>query len=75
MEKKLKEIIDKYSKDLLKRKQKQEQIYQNIGFCVTHKFDEEARVLRIQADAMNMPIFDMENMINELNKVINAWAS
>lgn len=75
MEKKLQEIIDKYSKELQKQKQKQEQIYNLIAFCSSHKFEEEARVLRIKEQSMSMPIFDMENIINELKEVLNAWCS
>ncbi len=75
MEKKLQEIIDKYSKELQKQKQKQEQIYQQIAFCSSHNFEEEARIFRIKEQSMSMPIFDMENMINELKEVMNAWCS
>ncbi len=75
MEKKLQEIIDKYSIELQKQKQKQEQIYQQIAFCTSHNFDEEARILRVKEQSMSMPIFDMENMINELKEVLSAWLS
>jgi hypothetical protein len=71
MKQKIQEIIDKHSIELQKQRDKRIDLIKKIEFCRIHGFDEEARILCIKESAMSMPMYDMEYLIKDLERLIS----
>lgn len=71
MENKIKDIINRYSKDYQRQQDKYDEIVNSIKYCNQHNFKEEARILQVREQELSMPLFDLKNILNELKDLLN----
>jgi hypothetical protein len=73
MEKEIKELIRTNENDLLRWKDKRDNLRNKIKFCQDHKFEEEVRIALSKLEAMEGIIYDFENFIKDLKIIIKSY--
>jgi hypothetical protein len=72
MEKELKELIRTNKNDLYRYQNKRDDLRNKIKFCTDHCFQEEVRISLVKIDAMDMIIYDYEQMIKDLEIILKS---
>ena len=75
MEEKLKDILDRYNEHINTYETTVEALESRICFCNEHNFKEEARIARIEYEALQRPIYRFRELYNEVKAVLDAWNS
>ena len=72
METKIKELIRKNKNDLQRFVNERNDLRNKIHFCTKHNFEEEVRVAHLKLSCMDSIIYDYEQMIKDLEKIISS---
>ena len=75
MEEKMQNIINEADKDWHRSETKITNLINKIDFCIQHNFKEEARIARIELDAIEMIVYRQGQTIKDLQDLLNAWNS
>jgi len=75
MEEQIKGILDKGLEDNLRLKERVDALRSKIRFCTDHKFEEERRIALVELNAIEMPQYRQEKLLERLQEVLNAWNS
>lgn len=70
MKQEIQEILDIYRADIERHQAKMDKLIATMQFCDVHKFDEEARIVRVKYNSMQMILFDFKSMYDSLEKLI-----
>ena len=73
MEKEIKELIRNNVNDLMRWSEKRDNLINKIKFCSDHKFEEEVRISFSKLESMEGVIYDYEQMINDLKKILKSY--
>lgn len=72
MEKEIKSLIKKYKNDLYTWEQRRHDLRTKIKFCTEHNFNEEIRISLVTLNAIEPIIYDYNEFIEHLEKIINC---
>jgi len=72
METKIKELIRKNKNDLQRFINERNDLRNKIHFCTRHNFEEEVRVANLKLSCIDSIIYDYEQMIKDLEKIISS---
>ena len=75
MEEKLQEIINEADKDWHRSETKVANLRNKMGFCIQHNFGEEARIARIELEAIEMIVYRQGQTIKDLQGLVDSWNS
>ena len=75
MKKELKDILEKGLEDNLRLKDKVDNLRNKIRFCTEHKFEEEKRIALLELNAIEMPQYRQEKLLERIQNLLNSWES
>ena len=75
MEDKLQEILDKYEENITTYEKQLADMEAEIEFCVAHKFEEEARIIKFKHHYFDMAIYRWRNMHKDIQYMLNKGNS
>ena len=73
MEKEILELIRKNKNNLQRHTNERFDLRNKIHFCSKHKFEEEVRVSNLKLNHIDGIIYEYEEMIKDLEKIIKSY--
>lgn len=75
MEQEIKDILEKGLEDNFRLKERVDALRNKVKFCSDHKFEEEKRIALVELNAIEMPQYRQEKLLERLKEVLNSWES
>lgn len=64
-------ILASHAKNIKRYKEEEEKLIEKIRFCTEHNFEEEKRITMVKYYAMNMILYNYQEMFDEILVITN----
>lgn len=72
---KINEILAEHASVVKHYKEEEEKLINKLNFCKEHNFVEEARIILIKLNAMNIMLSKYNDMFDNIQKAVDNWNS